>query len=401
MARRYDRFVPFPLPGAAMPKPLVRAAFLFAAASAAVVCVPAAGKYARVETEKVPVDRIVGNLEARVKESPKDAKAVLNLARAHAMAFARRADELEVRKKGGDPWFGYEPPFVPFGKAAPTPDPEKEKAAKAHLARAVELYEKAVALAPDDPAARLGRAWVIEQSGDNAKAVTAYRDLVRDGWAKEKDLTALGLGGHTVTAEAVGYLVPLLEPGADAEEIADLRAKAARLKRLPRPITPIAVPLRDGLTAADLHDERAAVRFDADGSGIKKRWTWITKDAAWLVYDPAGRGEVDSALQLFGSVTFWLFWEHGYAALSVLDDDGDGRLTGDELRSLALWRDVNGNGKPDPGEVRPLAEHGIVALSCRHEPDESHPDRIAFSRSGVTFRGGHTRPTFDLVLKPR
>lgn len=379
------------------------AALGLAAAAAVLLAGTAPAKYIQVQTEKVPVDRIVTNLEAAVKENPKDAKAVLNLARAHAMAYSKRAAELEVRKDGknGGLWFGYEPPFVPFGKAAPSGDPAKEAAAKAHLAKAVALYDRAVKLTPDDPAARLGRAWTLDQFGEKTKAVAAYREIVRDGWAKEKDLKALGLGGHTITAETVGYLVPLLDPVADKAEIAELKTRAETLKKLPRPITPIAVPLRDGLGAADLEDAMAAVRFDADGSGLRKRWTWITRDAAWLVYDPSGRGEVDSALQLFGSVTFWLFWEHGYAALGALDDDRDGRLTGVELRGLALWNDRNANGVADAGEVQSLTEAGIVAVSCRHERDEAHPDRIAFSRTGVTFRDGRTRPTFDLVLKPR
>jgi hypothetical protein len=374
-----------------------------AAAAAVVLAGTSPARYIPVQTEKVPVDRIVTNLEAAVKENPKDAKAVLNLARAHAMAYSKRAAELEVRKDGknGGLWFGYEPPFVPFGKAAPSGDPAQEAAAKAHLAKAVALYDRAVKLTPDDPAARLGRAWTLDQFGEKTKAVAAYREIVRDGWAKEKDLKSLGLGGHTVTAETVGYLVPLLDPVADMAEITELKARADSLKKLPRPITPIAVPLRDGLGAADLEDATAAVRFDADGSGLRKRWTWISRDAAWLVYDPSGRGEVDSALQFFGSVTFWLFWEHGYAALAALDDDRDGRLTGEELRGLALWHDRNANGVAEPGEVRPVAEAGIVAVSSRHERDESHPDRIAFSRAGVTFRDGRTRPTFDLVLKPR
>ncbi len=385
------------------PRQFRPAAIGLVAAAAVVLAGAAPARYMRVETEKVPVDRIVSNLEAQVKENPKDAKAVLNLARAHAMAFTKRADAIEVRKDGknGGLWFGYEPPFVPFGKVEKSKGAADEVAAKDHLTKSLAWYEKAVALAPNDPAAKLGRAWVIDQSGDKAKAIEAYRGLIRDGWAKDKDLKSLGLGGHTVTVEAAGYLVPLLDAQKDADEISDLKAKAETLKKLPRPITPIAVPLRDGMSAADLEDSQAAVRFDADGSGIKKRWSWITRDAAWLVYDPSGRGEVDSALQFFGSVTFWMFWEHGYAALSALDDDRDGRLTGVELRGLALWRDANGNGVADPGEVQPITEAGIVAVSCRHERDESHPDRIAYSRAGVTFRDGRTRPSFDLVLKPR
>jgi hypothetical protein len=76
-------------------------------------------------------------------------------------------------------------------------------------------------------------------------------------------------------------------------------------------------------------------------------------------------------------------------------------LTHDELKGLALWHDANGDGVCDPGEVKPLSEYGIVAVSCRYERDPSHPDRIAFSPRGVTFANGRTRPTFDLILQPR
>ena len=50
--------------------------------------------------------------------------------------------------------------------------------------------------------------------------------------------------------------------------------------------------------------------------------------------------------------------------------------------------------------MKPLSAHGIVALSCRFERDANHPDRIAYSKTGVTFKDGKTRPTFDLVLHP-
>ena len=93
-----------------------------------------------------------------------------------------------------------------------------------------------------------------------------------------------------------------------------------------------------------------------------------------------------------------MFWDTGYEALAALDDDRDGRLSGKELAGLALWHDANGNGVSDAGEVKPLADYGIVALSCKAVRDPNHPDRIAYSPAGVTFRDGTTRPTFDLVL---
>jgi hypothetical protein len=263
-------------------------------------------------------------------------------------------------------------------------------------------FKEAVKLAPDNLRARLGYAWTLEQSGETKAAAKEYRGLIEDAWKKEKDLkVAEDLGGHTVVAEAAGYLIPLLDKEKDKKEIATLTERAEHLGKLPRWITPIAVPLRDGLRARDIEDRNAAVAFDADGSGLKRKWTWVTKDAGWLVYDPKGKGVVTSGLQMFGGVTFWLFWETGYDALASLDDNGDGVLTGDELKGLAIWHDANGNGICDPGEVKPLSAYGIVAVSCRFERDPNHPDRIAFSPNGVTFQSGKTRPTFDIILKLR
>jgi len=204
-----------------------------------------------------------------------------------------------------------------------------------------------------------------------------------------------------MTKEAAGYLIPLLDAKTDADEIEGLKTRVAVLGKLPRPVTPIAIPLKDGLSARDLEDRTASVAFDADGSALGKRWTWITPDAAWLVHDPKHTGKITSGLQLFGNVTFWCFWENGYEALRSLDDNGDGIISGAELAGLALWHDANGNGICDEGEVRPLSAHGIVSLSCQWQTDTAHPDRIAYSVRGATFQNGTTRPTFDLILQSR
>jgi hypothetical protein len=379
-----------------------RAGVVLSACLLGLLAAPAPARYIAPVLEEVPVARLVENLERAIQDRPKDAGLRLNLARVHAMAYASKADKAQVNKrlKDAGPWFGYEPKFVPFTPQA-TADEAKKEAARGHLRKAISRYEEAVQLAPDNLAARLGLAWCVEQAGDRAKAVKLYRDVIERGWQKEKDLTSGPLGGHYITAEAAGYLVPLLDAEKDRKEVETLRARAERLRRLPHPVTPLAVPLRDGLSAHDLVDREARVAFDADGTGLGRRWTWLSKDAAWLVYDPRGRGEVASGRQLFGGVSFWCFWDTGYDALAALDDDGDGWLTGDELRHLALWHDRNGNGVAEPGEVRPLTELGIVAVSCRGERDPGDPDCAAHARVGVVFRDGRTRPTYDLILRRR
>jgi hypothetical protein len=207
------------------------------------------------------------------------------------------------------------------------------------------------------------------------------------------------VGERFYTHEAAGYLLPLLHPEKDAREIVDLTNRREQLERVPRAITPIAIPLHDAATLRTIVDLDAQVAFDADGSGRTIRWTWISGDAGWLVYDPGQRGVIKSALEWFGNATFWLFWNNGYEALRALDDNHDGELTGRELRHLSLWRDGDGDGVSDPGEVRPLAAEGIVALSCRF----TRADGLlaaAQSRDGVRFADGRARPTYDVILRP-
>jgi len=174
---------------------------------------------------------------------------------------------------------------------------------------------------------------------------------------------------------------------------------SAPLGKLPHLVTPIAVPLADGLTASDLEALDARVTFDVDGSGLDREWSWITPKAAWLVSDPKLDGKINSGRQLFGNVTFWMFWNNGYAPLAALDDDRNGILTGKELAGLALWRDANSNGVADPGEVKPVSAYGIVAISSKWQTLDKNPDKVAFSPNGVVFQDGTTRPSFDLVLK--
>jgi tetratricopeptide (TPR) repeat protein len=358
------------------------------------------GMYVMQDLVNVPVERLIRNLEAIAEKEPKNAQVRFNLARVHAMAYALKTDTARVvkNKENQGAWFGYAPDHVPF-KAISTSDKNKLNVAREHLTKAIEQYEEGLKLDPANLTAALGHAWCVEQSGDKERAIKEYREVIETAWVKEKDLTSAPLGWRSVTAEAAGYLIPLLDKNKDSAEINVLQARIKRTNSIPRPITPIVVPLRDGLTASDLEDRSARVAFDADGTGLKRSWTWITNDAGWLVYDPHGTGKVGSALQMFGSVTFWMFWENGYQALAALDNDRNGILKGGELQGLAIWQDIDGDGVSDRGEVKRLVDWGIVGLSCRYVRDGKHPDGIAFSPRGIYFRDGSSRATYDVILR--
>jgi hypothetical protein len=298
------------------------------------------------------------------------------------------------------PWTGYFVSEFEQFEVKTSGDANVMQAAREHLTKAIAQYREALRLAPNNLVAKMGLGWTLSESGDRSGAVAALRDVVTASLPNDRRGARVMMGHPSLTEEAVRYLVPLLDPVRDRAEITRLRLAASELARQLRPITPIAVPLADRLTAEDIVNESASVAFDLDGTALPQRWTWIRPNAAWLVFDRLGARSITSGLQLFGSVTFWLFWENGYDALRSLDDDGDGSLAGSELAGLALWHDRNGNAQSERGEVRPVEDWGIASLSCKYAYDERHPDEIAVSASGVTFRDGTSRPTYDLVLRP-
>lgn len=376
----------------------------------ALALVPAAvrlaGMFMQVDVQNVPVDRVLANIERELAEKPRDVELLVNLARVHAMAYASKKQTVPI---AGEPmakppfttrlWLGYGVPAHRQFEVERAQDAQAEAIARDHLKQAIQRYREALAIAPRHDVAAIGLGWALAQTGDRPGAVAALRAVVDRSWPIDEKGAPVMHGHRSLTEEAAAYLVPLLDPAKDSAEIDALRQRVRTLSRQMRPITPIAVPLESNLSALDIVDERANVLFDADGSGIAKRWTWIRPNAAWLVFDRFDNRWVTSALQFFGSVTFWLFWDNGYRALRALDDNGDAEISGRELVGLSLWHDRNSNGVSERGEVRPVGEWRIAAISCLYEHDAAHPDEIAYSPRGVTLRDGSVRPTFDVLLR--
>lgn len=380
-------------------------AFLLALAGALGLTGAAHAIYVGRETQTVPVARLAANLERDLAADPKNADTHLKLARLYGMAYSVNADEVPVSTGPGglgtprtseEVWFGHEPDLVPYGRRGARQT--RSAASREYLQKSLTHYKAAVDLNPESLTARLGYGWTLEATGDKPAALGEYRKVIEKAWPKEETTRATVPGQRFYTAETAGYLIPLLDPVKDAKERAELERRLQHLARIPRAITPIAIPLIDELPVRKLVDLDAAVLFDADGSGFRRQWTWISPQAAWLVYDAPQKGRILSALQWFGDVTFWLFWNNGYEALAALDDDRNGELKNRELRYLALWRDVNSNGISEPGEVQTLSHYGIDALSCRY----TRGDGIliaAQSQRGVRFESGQTRPSYDVILR--
>lgn len=377
-------------------------------------------KWARL-WEPVPIERLLENVGRYVKQKPTDAAGHYTLGRLHALAFSRGVAELEVILKdaeSGQPLLL--PRFPPYESILEERSEEVKPVPQAvgHLVESIYSYRRAVHLAPRTPLYSLGLAWMLEQGSRYAavvpapflsplrilpaarwqsEALLAYRRAYR--WSLERDLALDHLGpeaNSSVSLEAGEGILRILGPRArtpgERAEIARVRAAVKTLQDKPRYVTPILFPLDGPAPLAALLDADTSVTFDLAGDGESERWPWVGPDTGILVWDPEGSGRITSGRQLFGSATWSMFWTDGYAPLAALDDDGDGWLRAGELAGLAAWRDRDGDGVSDPGEVQPLARLGIARIAAR---GARRIDGVLSHPTGILRHDGTVLPTYD------
>ena len=395
----------------------------------------AEGHYRWSESHNVPIARVFTNLRQRLAQNTNDFELTYCFARLHSMAYSTNLAEVAILTEEKLPMFYYpgSDAGVPWSVQS-FATPEARKLALSHLTNAIVLYDRAILLLKKSTnvsertwmifPTQLGLAWCLDQVGRTNDAIATYRKTLKVAWKREVtgdfdfkqwvedawgDVRAGrnpvhsqhrgSLGpGVSYSEETIGYLLRLLDPVKDASEIAQLKKDQKTLTSMGRAITPILIPLAADARFDELVDEDSSVAFDLDGSGLKRKWAWLTPKAGWLVFDPDNTGRVTSALQMFGNVTFWIFWPDGYQPLSALDDNGDGVLSGSELRGLAVWNDRNCNGVSDPGEVTPVEALGIQSISCSSEADATG---MRWNPQGVTFTNGLSRATYDWIVPSR
>jgi hypothetical protein len=176
------------------------------------------------------------------------------------------------------------------------------------------------------------------------------------------------------------------------------KATVQAFKELPHPkaITPIVFGLRAGSLSDLIGDTQ--VDFDLDGTARPQSWQWVNPDTAILVWDPEANGRITSGRQLFGSVSWWLFFDDGYQALDALDDNRDGHLSGSELIGIAAWSDRNSDGVSGPGEVQPVTTLGVSVISCRAT---GFAGASPANQAGIEMTDGRLLPTYDWISAGR
>ena len=136
--------------------------------------------------------------------------------------------------------------------------------------------------------------------------------------------------------------------------------------------------------------------FDLDDDGFAEQVGWIAGGDAFLVQDLDANGLIETADEMFGSTT-----QTGFEELADLDSNADGLITSldDDFGTLKLWKDANGDGITDAGELVDLAAENITAISLTTTEDGSESAGNVIERTATFTRGdGSTGTAADVTL---
>lgn len=130
---------------------------------------------------------------------------------------------------------------------------------------------------------------------------------------------------------------------------------------------PVVVDLGgDGLEFVDIDESN--VTIDRDGDGVTQRVAWIGANEGILAWDYDHNNQINQSDEIE-------FWSHvnpqdpartdlQSLARPEFDTNQDGKFDASDAKwsEFKMWRDLNGNGVSDAGELQTLAEAGVKAL---------------------------------------
>jgi hypothetical protein len=182
--------------------------------------------------------------------------------------------------------------------------------------------------------------------------------------------------------------------------------------------TPIMLDLNgDGVHTLS---RNAGVVFDVDATGTPVSTGWIAPTDGLLVRDRNGDGVINNGSELYGSGTpdgQGGKTPDGFAALRLEDSNTDGVVDAldQNFATLQVWRDVDGDGRTDAGELQSMTDADIASLSVASQATAiidsgnlvglmgsfTTTDGVTHQLADVWLRTGdaHNR-TFDLATLP-
>jgi Ca2+-binding RTX toxin-like protein len=164
---------------------------------------------------------------------------------------------------------------------------------------------------------------------------------------------------------------------------------------------PIALDLDgDGVELVDRRKSKA--KFDWDGDGKRDKTGWVGKDDGLLAFDRNGDGTINAADEL-SFVGDKAGAKSDLDGLSAFDTNEDGIFSSsdEKFAQFQVWRDKNGNGKSDAGELMTLADTGIASINLAGTAVNQNwgwGDNLVINTGSFTKTDGSEHAFSDIAL---
>jgi len=153
-------------------------------------------------------------------------------------------------------------------------------------------------------------------------------------------------------------------------------------------VSPIILDLDgNGVTTVSAADSNA--RYDLDGDGLADDTSWIGNTEGFLFLDRDRNGTVTNAAE-FSFIDDIPGATSDLVGLRAFDSNNDGSLSSADERfgDFRVWRDIDGDGAVDAGEVLTLASAGVASISLSGTPVNA---ASAFGDVAILNTGSYTR----------
>jgi Ca2+-binding RTX toxin-like protein len=155
---------------------------------------------------------------------------------------------------------------------------------------------------------------------------------------------------------------------------------------------------RNGITLQASRDSQAF--YDIQGDGWRYRTGWTTGGDGFLAYDADGDGRIAGKAEL-SFTQYKAGARSDLEGLQAFDSNGDGKISAQDALhdKLRVWRDLNGNGVSEAGEVQTLAQAGIQEIGLQTDGRFGlSGDNVIHGVARVTMQDRSTIAMADVTL---
>ncbi|MDD5366144.1 MAG: calcium-binding protein [Gallionellaceae bacterium] len=213
-------------------------------------------------------------------------------------------------------------------------------------------------------------------------------------------------GVHPISLTMDPALALLLELGDFLNDIlSPIENIAKKVSQATTIVSPIILDLDgDGVETTAV---KTGTYFDFVGDGFAEQTGWVGKDDGLLVRDLNGDGQINTGKELFGSQTQLANGTNaanGFVALAELDGNHDGKINASDaaFTTLKIWKDVDGDGHTDAGELLSLNSAGVLSINVGYRSSSITVDANGNQHKQIgsyTTTAGKTYAATDVWFK--